>query len=378
MPHKQQPFTDGLLGYTHNEAVQGLLNQLSIKQQKKKGGLASLQASIFELRSTILDGLLDNLCKDDMRDQLHKLAGNLKALLHCTFFSITMNTYNTGLYEEGPEVEFNRREYRKAKGAESKKDWHEKLIRAHYKQASCMCDDMLKAGNETNRLKGILSEMGAVPTNKQQANKRSREKKGPNSELKALMDDAMNHVTKHESVSSLSASDEALFPAFRKINKKVMAAGAQNSLESKIEEMTTQFKQLIERTDNEDENKAAPTSKTSAKSNIRFPKQVTSSRSNQTNPATTNPASTNPASTNPVSTNPVKMASAKMNSAKTNSVKTSSAKTNSAMMTMAVTDWSIIFWSTTSINHCNKASSNEQAFRLITNKIRLDTTTHAQ
>lgn len=145
-----------------------------------------------------------------------------------------------------------------------------------------MCDDMLKACNETNRLKGILSEMGFVLTSKQKANKRSREKNGPNSELKALMDDAMSHVTKHESVSTLSALDEALFPAFCKINKKVMAARAQSSLDSKIEKITTQFKQLIKRTDNEDENKAAPTSKTPAKSNIRFPKQVTSSRSNHT------------------------------------------------------------------------------------------------
>jgi hypothetical protein len=272
MTFKQLAFTDGLLGYTHNKEIQELLDQVSITQTKGKSA-ASLQARIFELRSTILDGHPDKLCKDDMRDQLHKLAGNLKALLHCTFFGITMNTYKSGLYEDDPEVKFNRKEYRNAK-SRSIANWNERLKQAHYNQASCMCDDMLKAGNETNRLKGILSEMGSAVTNKQKADKRSREKNGLSSELKALIDDAMSYVTEHESVSTLSVSDEALFPAFSRINKKVMAASAHSSLESKIEEMLTQFKQLIERTDNEDENKAAPTSKTSAKS--------ASSRSNHT------------------------------------------------------------------------------------------------
>jgi hypothetical protein len=209
-----------------------------------------LQVRIFELRSTILDGKLTKLCKEEKHDQLHKLAGNLKALLHCTFQGTTMNTYNMGLYEEDPEVKFNRKEYRIKTNANTKREWDDRLKRSHYKQASCMCDDMLKACNETYRLKGILSEMGSALTNKEKKDKRTREKNGPNSELKALMDDAMNHVTKHESVSTLSALDEALFPAFCKINKKVMAAGAQSSLDSKIEKMTTQFKQLIERTDN--------------------------------------------------------------------------------------------------------------------------------
>lgn len=99
MPHLQLAFTDGLLGYTHNEAIQELLNQVSIKQEKKES-VQLLHDRIFELRSTKLDGILDKLCKDDMRDQLHNLAGNLKALIHCTFFCISMNTYNTGLYKE--------------------------------------------------------------------------------------------------------------------------------------------------------------------------------------------------------------------------------------------------------------------------------------
>ena len=227
--------------YDANEKLMGSKKPNQV-DKKKRNIVTGNKLRIMELCSPALHVYLKRNCKSDKIGELRKIEESVVAALMCSNVGTTMADYPH--LHEVREVKHNRKEFVKASVGQ-REYWHNKLVRSHYLQGHDMIDDMLIPGDETTRIKELLSAMGTKSTTKETRDKKKTTRKyEDHQDLIDCLNEAMTEVKTTKTVSSMIKSDEALYQKWCKINRKVLADDKLTWGEA-IAERTKQVKLLM-------------------------------------------------------------------------------------------------------------------------------------
>ena len=230
----------GLLGLTHNNEIQGLLDRIA--KCENKNTRTSLTNSIKTICENVLREYLASICRREMTGELYKIEEPLVANMLCNFFGVTMAKF-TGLYKESEEVKTCQKQLNSA-SKRMKKYWSDELARAYCRQALAMCDNMFIQGDKTDKLKTILREIGTSPTMAEKESKRKSAKKcEDDSDLIELLEETKREMENKKPVST-NVEEEAQLKVWRSINSKVLA-NESLSMDDAITEMTSKAKKLF-------------------------------------------------------------------------------------------------------------------------------------